>query len=93
MALCDRCSSRLQRDNRAFKSTTDEVLFVQSQVRRIDHEIQRLSAQRVLLQRRLNSIAASTVVLPYEILSHVFKLVCPPLEVTATTELFYQYSY
>ena len=87
MALCDRCSSRLQRDNRAFKSTTDEVLVVQSQVKRIDREIQRLSAQRVLLQRRLNSIAASTVVLPYEILSHVFKLVCPPLDVTATTEL------
>ncbi|KAF5360487.1 hypothetical protein D9756_004529 [Leucocoprinus leucothites] len=93
MNLCDRCSRNLDKQRDAttptptpFKSTTDEIVYIQSQVRRVEHEIEQLTSQRVTLQRRLNAIAASTVTFPYEIISTIFEHACPPLDVGNTSE-------
>ncbi|KAF9448793.1 hypothetical protein P691DRAFT_668795 [Macrolepiota fuliginosa MF-IS2] len=88
MNLCDRCGRTVDAKQKEvpFKSPTDEVVFIQSQVRRVEQDIERLTAQRVHLQRRLNAIAASTVTLPYEIISTIFQQACPPLDVNCTQE-------
>lgn len=87
MSLCDRCGRTIDKQKEIpFKSSTDEIVFIQSQVRRVEQEIERLTAQRVVLQRRLNTIAASTVTLPYEIISTIFQHACPPLDVGNTQE-------
>lgn len=87
MSLCDRCRGTLDKQKEIpFKSPTDEIVYIQSQVRRVEQEIERLTAQRVHLQRKLNTIAASTVSLPYEIISTIFQHACPSLDVGSTQE-------
>ncbi|KAF7767881.1 hypothetical protein Agabi119p4_7124 [Agaricus bisporus var. burnettii] len=96
MNICDRCHRLLdpkqphQQPHQPhshtlpFKSTSDEIIFYQSEVRRVEHEIERLTTQRVEFQRKLNEIAAVTVRLPFEIISTIFQVACPVLDIGGT---------
>ncbi|KXN88554.1 hypothetical protein AN958_07190 [Leucoagaricus sp. SymC.cos] len=96
--LCERCGRTLDKQSPRgdvaltppptipFKSPTDEIIYIQSQVRRVESDIERLTSERVKLQKRLNALAASTVTLPYEIISTIFQHACPPLDVGSTQD-------
>lgn len=85
---CPRCGyqsagiSLVNQDSaRSLVSTPqDEIRFIEDETRRLDDLISQLRKERAGLLRRLNDIHALTSEFPYEIISSIFRDVCPPID-------------
>ncbi|KAJ3571044.1 hypothetical protein NP233_g4012 [Leucocoprinus birnbaumii] len=62
---------------RAFK---DDITSITVETNKIDKLIGRLRKERAHLQRRLNNLQSRTKVLPYEIISTIFRHICPQFD-------------
>lgn len=64
-------------------STDEEISAILEQTQRLDDSISLLNARRAELLQRLNELRSSTKPLPPEILSTIFRHICPPIDFAA----------